>query len=85
MTKPTRITHKTTKAPAAPEPAGFAAWWATWYHGQAAGRRAHYAEAFAAGLAARADWIEPKPVVPPSRAQGSLDAWPFQQEHGRDC
>ncbi len=81
MSKPIR---KVLKGPAAHEPVEFVLWWAQCpSRTVAAGRRAHYAEAFAAGQATRAGWIEPKPVVPPSRAQGSMDAWPFQEPHGR--
>lgn len=41
------IIHKLHRAPAAPEPEGFAQWWAQWPSRTiAAGRRAHYAEAF---------------------------------------
>lgn len=45
-------TCKRNQAPTAAEPDGFAQWWAQWpSRTVAAGRRAHYAEAFAAGQA----------------------------------
>lgn len=43
----TKHTCKRHQAPVAPEPEGFAAWWAQWpSRTVAAGRRAHYAEAY---------------------------------------
>lgn len=68
------------------EPPGFVEFWARWYkNGTQRGRRAHYAEAFAAGQQSRAHWIEPSPVVPPGPQQGSLQAWPFQIPHDRNA
>ena len=43
----TKHTCKRHQAPTAPEPDGFAQWWAQWpSRTVAAGRRAHYAEAY---------------------------------------
>lgn len=32
----------------------------------------------------KATWIEPKPVTPSSRVQGSRIAWPFMQPHDHE-
>lgn len=74
----------TTKRAVENEPPGFAEFWARWYkNGTQHGRRAHYAEAFAAGQQTRANWIEPRSVVPRPKA-GSLDAWPFAIPHDHE-
>lgn len=86
------MSKRSTSHPSAPEPYGFAAWWATWYrNGLQHGRRSHYAEAYRAGMIAAAtdpmvmQALAQDGTVQPLRSTmppGPPAAWPFGRHAG---